>query len=134
MYYLLYRQAFGVAIGSPLGPSLANVYLAYHKQNGTDCRLLEYRPLYCQYVDDIFVLFKSSDHVKRFQICLISCHVNMLFNRETKQNKKISFLNDNVIHEQGKYTASIYGKATFSDVCTHFDSFLYDTKWVWFTQ
>ena len=45
----------------------------------------------------------------------------MLFNIETKQNNKISFLdvNDNVVHEQGKYTASIYGKATFSDVCMH---------------
>ena len=47
---------------------------------------------YQWYVDDIFVLFKSSDHLKCFQSYLNSCHVNMSFNLETEQNNKISFL------------------------------------------
>ena len=34
---------------------------------------------------------------------------------------------DNVIREQGKFVTSVYRKPTFSDVYTHFDSFLRDT-------
>ena len=52
-------------MGSPLGPSLANKFLAHHEQNWLDRYLLEYGSLYYRrYVGDIFVLFKSSDHLK----------------------------------------------------------------------
>ena len=30
---LLYKQTDGVAMGSPLGPSLANAFLSYHEKN-----------------------------------------------------------------------------------------------------
>ena len=84
-------------MGSRLGPSLANAFLAHHEQNWLDNCPLEYRPLYYQrYVDDIFVLFISSDHLN-------SCHVNMSFTIETEQNNKISFPDVNVIREQGKF-------------------------------
>ena len=101
-------------MGSPLGPTLANVFLAYHEQNWLDSCPLKYRPLYYRrFVDDIFALFKSSDHLKRFQSYL---------------NNKISFLVDvNVIREQGKFVISVCWKPTFSGVYTHFDSFLPDT-------
>ena len=46
---------------------------------------------------------------------------------KTEQNNKISFLDVNVIREQGKLITSVYGKPTFSGVYTHFDSFLPDT-------
>ena len=37
---ILYKQIDGVAIGSPLGPSLANAFLAQHKQNWLDsCKI-----------------------------------------------------------------------------------------------
>ena len=68
---------------SSLEPLLANAILAHYQQNWLDSFPLEYRPLYYpRYVDDIFVLFKSSDHLKRFQSYLNSCHVNMSFTRE----------------------------------------------------
>ena len=87
-------------MGSSLGPPLPNAYLAYHKQNLSARCPLKYRSLcYRQYVDDIFVLFKSSDPLKRFQSYLNSCHVNMSFTIETEQSNKVSFLDVNVIHE-----------------------------------
>ena len=111
----------------PLGPSLATASLAYHEQNRLDKYPLEYRPLYYRrYVDDIFVPFKSSDHLKRFQNYLNSCHVNMPFVIEIEQNNKISFLDVNVIREQRQPT-SVYRKPTSSGVYTHFDSFLHKT-------
>ena len=122
-------------MGSPLGSSLANAFLTHHEQDWLDSSPLEYRPLYYRrYVDDIFVLFKSSDHLKRFQSYLNSCHVSMSFTIETEQKNKISFLDVNVIREQGEFITSVYGKPTFSGVYTHFDSFyLIPTKLVSFT-
>ena len=51
----------------------------------------------------------------------------MSFIIETKQNNKISFLDVNVIHEQGIFTTSVYRKPTFSGVYNHFGSFLPNT-------
>ena len=76
---ILYKQIDGVAMGCPLGPSLAFAFMAHHEQNWLDSCPSEYRPSNFQrYVDDIFVLFKSSEHLKRFQSYLLTkmltCH------------------------------------------------------------
>ena len=56
---------------------------------------LKYRPLYYRrYFDDIFVLFKPSDHIKRFQSYL---NPEPEQNSETEQNEEISFLYVNVL-------------------------------------
>ena len=51
---------FGLrAMGSPLGPSLANAFLAHHGKNCLDSCPLEYGPSYYRRsVGDIFALFK----------------------------------------------------------------------------
>ena len=50
-------------MGSPLGPSLANAFLAHHEENWLESCSLGHRPsCYPRYVDDKFVLSKSSDH------------------------------------------------------------------------
>ena len=109
----MYKQIDGVAMGYPLGPSLANAFLAHHDQNWLDSCPFEYRPsCYRPYVDDIFVLFKSSDHLKRFQSYLNSCIVNMTFIVETEQNNNI-FLDVNVSREQCKFITSVYWKHSF---------------------
>ena len=53
-----------------------------------------YVSIHCRrYVDDIFVVRKSSDQLKQFQNQLGSYHVNISFNIEAKYNNKISFSN-----------------------------------------
>ena len=53
-----YQQIDGVAMGSPLGPTLANAFLSYHEQTWLENCPSEFKPvLYRRYVDDIFVLF-----------------------------------------------------------------------------
>ena len=47
----------------------------------------KYRPLHCRrYVNDIFVLFKSLDRLKRSQSSLNFCRVNMSFTIKTEVN------------------------------------------------
>ena len=124
----LYKQVDGVAMGSPLGPTLANAFLAFHeKQWLKDCPK-EFKPVYYRrYVDDIFVLFKSHDHLLHFRNYLNSKHQNISFSFECESNNKMSFLDVEISREQGKFKTTIYRKPTFSGVYTHFDSFLPNT-------
>ena len=51
----------------------------------------------------------------------------MPFTLEIEQNNKISFLDVNVICEQGKFITNVYRKSTFSSGFIHFDNFSPDT-------
>ena len=54
-----YIQVDGVAMGSPLGPILANIFLSYHEEKWLNKCPLEFKPsFYRRCVNDIFVLFK----------------------------------------------------------------------------
>ena len=87
---LLYKQIDGVAMGSPLGPFLANAFLSYYEKNWLNNCPQGFKPVfYRRYVDDIFLLFKSNDHLKCFQDFLNSCHINMSF--LWKQRKRINY-------------------------------------------
>ena len=54
------NKLMGVAMGSPLGPSLAKAFLAHYEQIWLNDFRDEFKPVYYKrYVDDIFVLFRS---------------------------------------------------------------------------
>ena len=55
----MYRQSDGVAMGSPLGPTLANIFMGYLEENYFSTNV---EPLmYVRYVDDCFILLKNED-------------------------------------------------------------------------
>ena len=59
-------QIDGVAMGSPLGPTLANFFLA-HIESKIFAEHKNYYPkLYCRYVDDIFAIFDKQDAIIEF--------------------------------------------------------------------
>ena len=97
---LLYEEIDGVAMGSPLGRSLASTFLSYHEKNCLNNCWQGFKPVFYQhYVDDIFIL-KSIDHIKYFQDFLNSCHINMLFSMETEKENKLSFLDVEIIRDK----------------------------------
>ena len=64
---LVYQQVDGVAMSSPLGPSLPNAFLAHCEQIWFNYCQDELKPVYYKrYVDDIFVLFWSPQHLEKF--------------------------------------------------------------------
>ena len=86
---------------------------------------LQFRPKHYRcYVDDIFVLFESKDHVKKFFRYMNSCHPNIKFTCEEESNNNISFLDTSITRINNKLTASLYRKKTFSGVYMNFNSYL----------
>ena len=90
---VFYKQKDGVAMGSPLGPIVANIFLGHHESIWLDDCPLSYRPLFFKrYVDDIFVVFKSEGNLLRFKEYLNSKHPNISFTAETEIESKLPFL------------------------------------------
>ena len=62
-----YQHVDGIAMGSPLGPTLANAFLCYHGQIWLENCRLEFKPaVYRRYIDDTFSPFRSREHTKSF--------------------------------------------------------------------
>ena len=63
--FILFDQKFyshidGVAMGSPLGPTLANIFLCYHERTWLKNCTKSFKIVYYKrYVDDIFLLFEK---------------------------------------------------------------------------
>ena len=121
-----YTQVDGVAMGSPLGPSLANAFLCHHETKWLNgCPDKFKLVFYKRYVDDIFVLFKRPEHVKPFVDYMNSKHKNINFSFEMEKDGQMPFLDVNVFCENGKFVTNVYRKETFTGVYTNFSSFIH---------
>ena len=83
----LYKQVDGVAMGSPLGPSLANFFLGHLEDkfffNSDECVWGNINPkLYIRYVDDVFAVFDNKTPFNNFLEHLNSQHRNIKFTVE----------------------------------------------------
>ena len=80
----MYTQIDGVAMGSPLGPVLANIFVGYcEKRAFVDPHPGVQPPsIYYRYVDDIFAVFESTSACKLFLAYLNSLHPSLEFTLE----------------------------------------------------
>ena len=112
-------------MGSPLGPTLANVFLCYHENIWLQNCPSEFKPvIYRGYVDDTFLLFRSKYHIKKFRNYLNRQHKNITFTSEIENENSIFFLDIKTSKNNNKFTTSVYHKLTFSRVFTNFGSFI----------
>ena len=122
-----YRQKDGVAMGSPLGPALANAFLSHHETTWLEECPLSFAPIfYARYVDDIFVLLNKREDIIRLSHYLSSKHINIRFTYEEEIDDTLPFLDVNVFRDANHFSTTVHRKATFSGVYTNFKSFLPD--------
>ena len=88
-----YEQIDGVAMGSPLGITSANIFLSYHEQIWLKNCPCKFKPvIHKRYADEKFLLFRSKDHIEKFR-CYLNCqHTNIKFTPETEESNSVSFL------------------------------------------
>ena len=127
----IYKQTDGVAMGSPLGTTLANAFLCFHEQIWLNDCPEDFKPVYYRrYVDDIFALFRSPDHLTsspdQFTSYLNLKHKNIKFIYEKESNNSLPFLDILISRSENGFKTSVYHKPTFSGVYSNFNSFSYD--------
>ena len=120
----MYKQIDGVAMGSPLGPTLAMAFMCFMEGKWlSDCPV-DFKPLfYRRYVDDTFLIFKSPTHVKLFLDYLNSKHPNIKFTCDNEENSTLPFLDMNIKHVSNQISTSLYRKPTFTGLFSKYASF-----------
>ena len=94
----MYKQLDGVAMGSLLGPVLANIFVGfpYSRLFDNTAKL----GVYFRYVDDSFVIFDSELNCDHFQEKLNLLHPALKFTIEKVQNNSLNFL-DVLVEKEG---------------------------------
>ena len=82
-----YEQIDGLAMGSPLSATLANIFLCHFEKEWIENCPVEFKPkLYRQYVDDTFLIFDNEYQANLFQTYMNNRHQKIKFTMETEEN------------------------------------------------
>ena len=117
----MYRQIDGVAMGSPLGPVLANIFVGYCESRIPENRWPKF---YRRYVDDTFSLFcAGKPEALDFLELLNSLHPSLSFTMEAEENGKLPFLDALVMRDVDKFSTTVYRKPTATGLYSRWDSY-----------
>jgi len=106
-----YMQIDGVAMGSPLAPLMASIFLQNLEQKFKNFTG-ELPIFYTRYVDDTFLIFKKKENVNSFLNFINNLHPNINFTCESEINNKISFLDVLIEKKQNRFMTGVYRKPT----------------------
>ena len=124
----VFVQTDGVAMGSPLGPLLANFFLSHVEKNLVQLDM-DYSPIvYRRYVDDTFLVFREPSHVSR---CLdyFNSLCELSFTSEVAVNKSLPFIGLSVDNNCDELGFSVFRKTEIqltsvkSHLCSRFKFF-----------
>ena len=117
-----YDQIDGVAMGSPLAPILANIFMAFYEEKWLN-EFEGNKPIfYRRYVDDIFAVFDSEDEALKFFNFINNKHDNIIFTMEKEIDNKLSFLDVLLDNSSSSLKTSVFRKKTFTGLLTAFNS------------
>ena len=121
----IYRQKFGTAMGSPVSPLVADLYMEYLEQAAIASVPLDLKPkLWKRYVDDILEVINKqaveglTDHLNH-----IDETGSIKFTYETEAEKMLPFLDTLIVRkEHGHLKLLVYRKKTHTDQYLDFTS------------
>ena len=118
-----YDQIDGVAMGSPLGPVLANIFMCHFEEKWV-FNASVHPSFWYRYVDGTFTMFDSKDTANEFLRYLNSRHNSIKFTIEFEQDNETPFLDILVKRcPDNSFMTSVYRKKTFTGLYTKWDSF-----------
>ena len=118
-----FEQVEGAAMGSPLSPVVANLFMEAFEKRALESAVLRPR-LWLRYVDDTFVLWPhSAEELDAFQDRLNSQHPAIQFTMEKESDGKIAFLDVLVERKGSKLSTGVYRKKTHTDRYINFQSY-----------
>ena len=119
-----YNQIDGVAMGSPLAPVLANIFMGFYESKWLNEYNLNNPKFYLGYADDILAAFDKEQDSLIFLNFLNKRHANIKFTIEKQINHSIAFLDVFIsgINNQN-LTLQTYHKSTYTGLLLNFKSF-----------
>ena len=119
----VYQQIFGTAMGSPVSPIVANLFMEFLEQQAIASAPLACKPrLWKRYVDDILEI------IKRGSVQQLTDHLNTVddtgsikFTHEEESDGSIHFLDTLVVRkDDGSLKVLVYRKKTPTEQYLHF--------------
>ncbi|CAH8837417.1 unnamed protein product [Trichobilharzia szidati] len=118
-----YKQIDGVAMGSPLGPLLADMFMSKLEKQMQG--MLGEFILYKRYVDDTLIIGDNIKSIENFITLFNHIHPNIRVTSERESNNKLGFLDITMTRrDDGTIQRSIFRKQTWSGQYLHFTSFV----------
>ena len=112
----MYKQTDGVAMGSPLDPALAKIFVGYYEEKLFS--QLQKPSTYFRYVDDTFAIFDHEAEADEFLTKLNCLHLSLRFTFEKEK--------ENCVHAEKTdigFKTNVYRKPTFTGQYLRWESF-----------
>jgi hypothetical protein len=120
----IYTQIDGVAMGSPLGPVLANIFMNFIESKLFDNNNINGLIYWKRYVDDIFAIFDHHVDVSLVTNIINNIHPSIKFTSESENNGRLHFLDVNIVRTKDGLRLSTYLKPTHTGLYTLWSSFI----------
>ena len=118
-----YIQVDGVAMGSPLGPVLANLFMV-ELETSVIPNLNNKVKLWKRFVDNICCLARL-EYIDNILLALNSCHKNIKFTFEIEKDNTIPFLDILIKRKPGMIETTVYRKKTRTNLYMNWYSFVH---------
>ena len=118
---IMYKQIDGVAMGSRLGPALANIFVGFYEEKLFP--QISKPSTYFRYVDDTFAIFCKEEESENFFNQLNCLHPSLKFTFEKKKNNCLSFLDVKLERTVTGFETNVYRKPTFTGQYLRWESF-----------
>ena len=116
-----FQQTYGTAMGNPLSPFLANVFMNNFETNFKNSNP-EFPKIWFRYVDDIFAIVNKSFDINAFMNKINNVYPSIKFTFELEIENKLPFLDLLLIRNETKINFGIYRKPTHINSYIHNDS------------
>lgn len=115
-----YEQITGAAMGSPISPIIADIFMEHFEDQALSAAQLK-PELWLRYVDDTFVVWRhGKEHLPAFLSFLNAQHPNIRFTMETEDNNQLPFLDVLVTKKpDGLLGHGVYRKPTHTNRYLH---------------
>ena len=117
----IYLQTNGVAMGSPLGPVLAGIFMVELERSLVP-KLGNYIKFWKRFFDDT-ITFVNIEAIDHSLTVLSNFDPNIQFTYEAEKNSKLPLLDVMLCRKDNKLVCSVYRKSTNNDIYMNWNSF-----------